>query len=140
MFSLVFHFGEYKYRVEVGIKGDNGIETLALLALEAFQQGGLPGGEQFFDFLVLQVTVGFLTEHGQTALWIVATHHLAVELHLPFAALGTGAAGGLVPEDYVAGEQFGGDFRGVSLYILMEGEIFLLPTLDACQFTFPLSR
>ena len=45
-----------------------------------------------------------------------------------------------MPEDLVAGEQFGGDFRGVSLYLLMEGESFLLPTLDACQFTFPLSR
>ena len=73
MFSLVFHFGEDKYRVIVGIKGDNGIETLALLALEAFQQGGLPGSEQFLDLLVLQVAAGFLAEHGQTAFGIVAT-------------------------------------------------------------------
>ena len=57
-------------------------------------------GEQVFDFIVGEGTVCLQAEHGKSALRVVATYHLAVELHRSRPALGALAAG--IP----AGEQF----------------------------------
>ena len=103
---LAFLFREHERRVIFPVKGDYGIEVLALLALEAFERLGVPVGEQVFDFVVGQGASRFLPEHGQSALRVVATYHLAVEPHPARAALGTRAAGITAAEELVAREQF----------------------------------
>ena len=62
----------------------------------------MPLGEQVFDLLVGKGAVRFLSENGQSALRIVATDDLAVELHRSRSALGTLAAGILAGEELVA--------------------------------------
>ena len=75
------------------VKGDYGIEILALFAFEAFEQFGLSFCEQFLDFVIGQGASRFQPEHGQSALRVVAAYHLAVEPHPARATLGTRAAG-----------------------------------------------
>ena len=43
-------------------------KTLALLALESFEQFRVSVGEQVFDFIIREGAVCFQAEHGQTAL------------------------------------------------------------------------
>ncbi len=135
-----FSLREHKSRVIFPVKGDHGIEALALFALEAFEQLGVPVGEQVFDFVVGQGASRFQPEHGQSALRVVAAYHLAVEPHPARAALGTRAAGVTAAEELVAREQFGGDFPCVRLYLLAEGVGGQFPALDACQLLLPFAR
>lgn len=78
--------------VEVGIKDQGGIETLALLVLESLQDTRLFLCQQFPDFIVGKHPVGFQPEYGQAAFRVVASYHLAEELHPARSALGTRAA------------------------------------------------
>ena len=97
----------------------------------------MPVGEQVLDFIIGQGASRFQPEHGQSALRIVAAHHLAVEPHPARAALGTRAAGITAAEELVAREQFGGDLPCVRLYLLAEGVGGQLPALDTRQFLLP---
>lgn len=81
-----------KTGVEVGIKDQGGIETLALLVLESLQDTRLSLCQQFPDFIVGKHPVGFQPEYGQAAFRVVASYHLAEELHPARSALGTRAA------------------------------------------------
>ena len=99
-----------------------------------------PSVSRSFDFVVGQGASRFLPEHGQSALRVVATYHLAVEPHPARAALGTRAAGITAAEELVAREQFGGDLPCVRLYLLAEGVGGQFPALDTCQFLFPFAR
>lgn len=81
----------------------------------------MPVGEQLFDLVVGKGAVRLQAEHGQPALRVVAAYHLAVELHAARPALGTLAAGIPAGEQFVAREQFGGDFTCVRLYLPAEG-------------------
>ncbi len=100
--TALFRLGEHERGVVVRVKGDNRIKALALLALEAFQDFRLSGGQQFPDFIIGQIAACLQTEHGKSAFRIVATHHLPIELHPARAALGAGTAGVLMPEQLVA--------------------------------------
>lgn len=100
--TALFRFGEHERGIVVRVKSDNRIETLALLALEAFQDFRLSGGQQFPDFIIGQIASCLQTEHGQAAIRVVATHHLPIELHPARAAFGAGTAGVLMPEQLVA--------------------------------------
>ena len=50
--AIVAFDGEYNTTFVFPVKGDNSIETLALFALEPFEQLGMPFGEQVFDCLL----------------------------------------------------------------------------------------
>lgn len=69
--------------------------------------------QQFPDFIVGKHPVGFQPEYGQAAFRVVASYHLAEELHPARSALGTRAAGILFPEQLFARQQFGGDGRPI---------------------------
>ena len=69
---LAFLFREHERRVIIPVKGDYGIEVLALLALEAFEQLGVPVSEQVFYFIVGQGASRFQPEHEKPALRVVA--------------------------------------------------------------------
>lgn len=88
----VLSFRKDKTGVEVGIKDQGGIETLALLVLESLQDTRLSLCQQFPDFIVGKHPVGFQPEYGQAAFRVVASYHLAEELHPARSALGTRAA------------------------------------------------
>ena len=47
-----FPFREHESGVEIHVKGDNGIKTLALFALEAFEQFRVSVSEQVFDLII----------------------------------------------------------------------------------------
>ena len=100
----------------------------------------MPVGEQLFDLVVGKGAVRLQAEHGQPALRVVAAYHLAVELHAARPALGTLAAGIPAGEQFVAREQFGGDFTCVRLYLPAEGVSGQFPALDACQILLPFAR
>ena len=138
--ALLFPFWEHENRVIVPVKGDYGIKTLALLALESFEQFRVSVGEQVFDFIIREGAVCFQAEHGQTALRVVAADDLAVKLHRPRSALGTLAAGIPAGEQLVARQQFGGNFPCICLNLPAEVIGGQFPTLDACQFLFPFAR
>ena len=127
-------------RVVVPVKGNHGIEALALLALEAFEQLRMSVGEQVFDLVIGEGTVCLQAEHGQPALRVVAADNLAVELHTARSTLGTLASGIPAGEQFVAREQFGGNLLCVRLYLLAEGIGGQFPALDACQFLLPFAR
>ena len=97
-------------------------------------------GEQVFDLFIGEGTVCLQAEHGQPALRVVAADDLAVELHTARSALGTLAAGIPAGEQFVAREQFGGNFPRVRLYLLAEGIGRKFPALNACQLLFPFAR
>lgn len=96
----VLSFRKDKTGVEVGIKDQGGIETLALLVLESLQDTRLSLCQQFPDFIVGKHPVGFQPEYGQAAFRVVASYHLAEELHSARSALGTRAAGILFPNSF----------------------------------------
>ena len=121
-------------------QSNHGIEALALLALETFEQLRVSVGEQVFDLFIGEGTVCLQAEHGQPALRVVAADDLAVELHTARSALGTLAAGIPAGEQFVAREQFGGNFPRVRLYLLAEGIGRKFPALNACQLLFPFAR
>ena len=54
---------QHENRVIVPVKGDYGIKTLALLALESFEQFRVSVGEQAFDFIIREGAVCFQAEH-----------------------------------------------------------------------------
>lgn len=64
IFILLFRFGEDKGRVVVTVESDKGIKVLALLALEAFKEFRLSGGEQFLDFIIGEKAARFQAEDG----------------------------------------------------------------------------
>ncbi len=100
---LAFYLlGEHESRVIFLVKGNNGIETLALFALEAFEQFRMSVGEQVLDFFIGQGAFCLQPKHGQPALRVVAADDLTVELHPSRSALGTLAAGVTAAEQFVA--------------------------------------
>lgn len=74
--------------VEIAVKGNDGTEFLALLALESFKDSGLALCQQLFYLIIGKVSSGFLSEDRQSALLVVATHDLMEELHFSRSALG----------------------------------------------------
>ena len=66
--------------IEIAVKGNDGTEFLTLLALESFKDSGLALCQQFLYLFIGKVFSRFLSEDGQAALLVVATHDLMEEL------------------------------------------------------------
>ena len=126
--------------VEIAVKGNDGTEFLALLALETFEDSGLAVCNQFLHLIIGKIFSRFLSEDGQAALLVVATHDLMEELHLSRSTFRAGAFRLFVSENLLARKQFGGNQTGVFLDTSAEIPVVHLSTLDFGKRLFPFTR
>ena len=100
----------------------------------------MPVGYQFRHILVGQGLSGNLSEQGKGTSRVIASYYLSVELHTPRAAFRAAATGVLVPENLVAGEQFGCNLTGIGFNIPHKCLGRKFATLDFGKGCFPFSR
>ena len=97
-FSCRFIFRKDEFRVEIRVESDCCAERLALFALEAAEDARFSLGQQVGHFRIGERPAGYLAEHRQDAVRIVAAHHLTVEPHRARAALGQVQPDALCPK------------------------------------------